>query len=55
MLNFEKSVRIDAALPMSGFAMPASKVAQNTKSCSLAMSRTLPALTSVKLPSRPWP
>ena len=36
-------------------AMPIQLVAQKTKLCSLAMLRTLPALTSLAVPSSPWP
>ncbi len=43
------------ALPMSSSAMPLQRVAQNTKSCSLAIARTLPAFTSLGEPSRPCP
>ena len=44
-----------AAKRVSSSEKPVQSVAQNTKLCSLAMSRTLPASTSSWLPSRPWP
>jgi len=43
------------AFPTSSFDMPIHFVAQKTKLCSLAMFSTLPALTSVFDPRRPWP
>ena len=41
--------------PMSSSESPIHFVAQNTKLCSFAMSRTFPARTSRSLPSNPCP
>ena len=44
-----------ASLSVSPSARPHQSVAQKTMLCSLAMSCTLVASTSVWEPSRPWP
>ena len=40
---------------MSCVDMPAQSVAQKTKLCSFAIALMLPAVTSLALPSSPWP
>ena len=55
VLKCEKSLIAATTLPTSSAAKPDQAVAQKTKLCSLAIARTLPALTSSALPSSPCP